>query len=102
MAVEHWKMIPTAKEQSMIDAIRSDAMVGRGSCTSIDEAWGDQELIETFQTAFAKDATPQDAVEWARRWEQLRMEMAVEYESPTAMARLVEWEEKLAKSPIAC
>ena len=87
MAVEHWKMIPTAKEQSMIDAIRSDAMVGRGSCTSIDEAW---------------DATPQDAVEWARRWERLRMELAVECESPTAMARLVEWEEKLAKSPIAC
>lgn len=48
-----------------VKAIRNDAMVGRGSCTSIDEGFYDSELVEALE--FAGISTPAAAVSWARK-----------------------------------
>lgn len=83
-----------------VKAIREDALVGRGTCTYIDETFSDTELVIWVDDASA--TTPKEAVEWARSYEGLKIEMAVECEAPTAMARLNEWEVSLDKYPITC
>ena len=87
-----------------IEAIRNDVMVGRGSCSSIDECYSDSELLE-----FINDdnvTTPRKAVAWARRWEGLRVENALNYrwgadDDPQLLA-YNEWQENLDKNPIRC
>ena len=83
-----------------IAAIREDAMVGYGTCTHIDETFSNEELARWLDDD--KVTTARGAVEWARDYERLKIEMAVEYESPTAMARLQEWDASLDKYPVAC
>ncbi len=46
-----------------VKAIRADLRVGRGSCSSIDECWEDQELIEAMNEAHVETET--EAVHWA-------------------------------------
>ena len=83
-----------------VAAIREDIMVGRGSCTLTDETFSDGEL--TYWLDEDEVYTTKGAVEWARDYERLKIEMAVEYESPTAMARLQEWKNNLDKNPVRC
>ena len=83
-----------------VAAIREDIMVGYGTCTHIDETFSDTELAIWLDEASA--TTPKDAVEWARDYEELKLEMAVEVESPTAMGLLNEWKAKLDKNPVLC
>ena len=56
-------------DQEMIAAVRADAEVGRGSCSVIDECYGDRELAEAL--ADADIDTARDAVAWARDVERL-------------------------------
>jgi len=83
-----------------VAAIREDTMVGYGTCTYIDETFSDTELAIWLDEASA--TTPKDAVEWARGYEELKLEMAVEIESPTAMGILSEWKNNLDKNPVRC
>ena len=87
-----------------IKAIRNDALVGRGTCSTIDECYSDSDLHEYL----AEDnvSTPRKAVEWARRWEGLRVENALNYrwgadDDPQLLA-YNEWQEKLDSNPIRC
>lgn len=61
--------------QSLIDAIRSDPKVGRGTCASIDECWDDEDLLEVFKED--KITTPEEAVTWARKLEGLFLEQGL-------------------------
>ena len=83
-----------------VKVIREDKMVGRGSCTHIDEVFSNEDLIHWLDQD--EVYTTKGAVEWARDYERLKIEMAVEYESPTAMARLQEWNANLDKYPVTC
>ena len=44
----------------------------------------------------------QEAVEWARDYERLKIEMAAEREAPWALARLDEWAADLDKYLVTC
>ena len=55
-----------------VEAIRAHPRVGRGSCTSVDECWSDKELIELLDED--KITTPEAAVEWALKQEELHLE----------------------------
>lgn len=56
-------------DQEMIAAVRADVEVGRGSCSVIDECYGDRELAEAL--ADAAIDTARGAVAWARDVERL-------------------------------
>lgn len=40
------KRIPT--DQEIIDAVRSDRTIGRGTCSSVDECYDNSELVAEF------------------------------------------------------
>lgn len=54
---------PSAKNDPRILAIRSHKLVGRGSCTNIDECYEDGDLIEDLDLVGIID--PEAAVKWA-------------------------------------
>jgi len=58
--------------QTMIDAVRADPKVGRGTCSSIDECYEQHELA----AALTRDniTTAKAAVKWARGVERLYRE----------------------------
>ena len=100
----------------LIKAIRNDVMVGRGTRSSIDECYSDSELHELIgehndqQRRYCEGKglvnTPRQAVEWARRWEGMRVENALNYrwgadDDPELLA-YNEWQENLDKNPIRC
>ena len=55
----------SAKMEAMIKAVRNDNLVGRGSCSWIDEACSDEELAERLDGAGITSVRA--AVAWARR-----------------------------------
>lgn len=59
----------------LVKAIRSDKLVGRGSCTSVDECWEDSELIEALERA--NITTIDGAVRWARNQEGMFLEQGL-------------------------
>jgi len=59
-------------DAEMVEAIRADALVGRGSCSAVDECYDDKELAE--QLAEENIATVEGAIKWARDLEQLHLE----------------------------
>lgn len=46
-----------------VKAIRDHALVGRGSCTDIDECWEDEELLQELD--FDEVGTESEAIIWA-------------------------------------
>ena len=60
-----------------VKAIREDALVGSGSCTSIDECFTDKEVVDMLD----EDSilTPRNAVVWARNYELLFLENSLNY-----------------------
>lgn len=61
---------------SLVDAIRRCTLVGRGTCSTIDECMEDQELVDKLIRDGIR--TPSDALKWARDYEQLRLELALD------------------------
>jgi len=59
-----------------IEAIRNDKVIGRGTCTLIDECFEDQELIEYLDEQGIKD--PDKAVNFCRRVEMFNAESALD------------------------
>jgi hypothetical protein len=86
-----------------VNAIRSDALVGSGSCTSIDECFTDQEVIELLD----EDSilTPHDAVSWARDCELLWLENALNYrwgeDTDSQLITYRSFKDKLSNTPIS-
>lgn len=60
-----------------IEAIRKDELVGEGTCTTVDEAIEDGELLELLDQGKVK--TPEAAIEWARDLEGLQVEQATNF-----------------------
>lgn len=50
----------TAAEQKMIDAIRNDPKIGRGTCSMVDECMTDEEILEELRERGA--TTSADAI----------------------------------------
>lgn len=59
-----------------ITAIRLDKAVGRGSCSSIDECWSYQQLLDGLDKDNIK--MPKDAVIWARKVEGIWLERGLD------------------------
>lgn len=39
----------TPEEKALIEAVRNDPKIGRGSCASIDECWDDEDILKVIQ-----------------------------------------------------
>ena len=80
-----------------IEAIREHRLVGRGSCTSIDECWTDDEIIECLDNLGVE--SPEGAVKWALEQEGMWREQGLNASSGELDCPLVEsyrqWEEDL-------
>jgi hypothetical protein len=64
-------------KQKLIIAIRCDCLVGRGTCTWIDETFSDEDLAKVIAD---EDITTENAaVTWARDYEQAQLEQALNY-----------------------
>jgi len=76
-----------------VKAIRSNERVGRGTCTTIDEAYTDNELVEALDEAEA--ITVEEAIAWAIKDEGLRIENALNFrwgeDSDPEVSRYNEW-----------
>jgi hypothetical protein len=55
--------------KSLIQAIRNDKLVGRGTCSSVDECFGDDELLHLLNVLGITSA--EGAAKWARESELL-------------------------------
>jgi hypothetical protein len=65
-----------AKKEAIIRAIRSDHLVGRGTCSSVDECHTEAELIERFgRTPTGRLTSPAQALKRARADERLYREI---------------------------
>ena len=87
-----------------VKAIRNDDLVGRGSCSSIDECYSDGELAQQLDDYSIH--TPVAAVKWARESEGLWLEQGLnqrwgEDDDPQLLA-YNEWQEALDNNPIRC
>ena len=58
-----------------LKAIRKHDKVGRGTCTTIDEAWTDEEIIEELDKRDINDA--KGAVKWAVEQEGIVLEQGL-------------------------
>ena len=56
-------------------AVRNDPLVGKGTCTSVDEATTDSELVEELDDWGA--TTPEEAIKAARDFEEMWVENAL-------------------------
>ena len=78
-----------------VEAIRKHPKVGRGSCTTIDEATTDDELVAELDEAGA--TTVEQAVSWALETEGLRIENALNKrwgeDTDPELQRLRDWNE---------
>ena len=64
----------TKEEQAMIDAIRADSDIGRGSCAMVDECMDDADILEELRREGV--TTPEDAVRAMKDDENLWRERA--------------------------
>lgn len=46
----------TEQEQKMVDAVRADPKIGRGTCSTIDECYTDEEVVEVIRRENIPDA----------------------------------------------
>lgn len=79
-----------------IEAVRKDPVVGRGSCSAIDECMSDMELFQALNAAGAM--TPMEAVKWARQDDLLYWERQADVCEDTAC--LDEYKAKLKAHPL--
>ncbi len=67
--------LPTVPMDGMVAAIRADKLVGRGTCSSIDECLDDADLRRELATEGC--STEAEALKWARRHEGLFLEQGL-------------------------
>ncbi|MCH2669372.1 MAG: hypothetical protein MK009_05915 [Gammaproteobacteria bacterium] len=85
-----------------IEAIREDPCVGRGTCSSIDECWSDDELSWKLNEDGVVSETA--AIQWARDYEQIFMEQLLNTrwggDGDPQLAEYAAWKKKLEDNPI--
>ena len=83
-----------------VDAIRADELIGKGTCTSIDECYSDDELFKELEAEGIM--TPSGAVKWFRKSEGLWIENGLNQSSGEPDCPIVtmydEWQEKVVKA----
>lgn len=94
-----------AGRDERVAAIRADAAVGHGSCSSIDECYENTELLAALVQAGCQ--TPREAVKWAREvdgrhWESGLNQMSGEAETDSRIRACYEESQAAAKLPIDC
>lgn len=93
-----------AGKDPRVAAIRADAAVGRGSCSSIDECYEDTELVSALDRESIQ--TAHDAVRWARatdglHWESGLNQMSGEPETDDPIREMYEESKARNALPIA-
>lgn len=66
------KLLQEQKTNAMVTAIRNDSLVGRGTCSSIDECMDDKDLVKELTEQGI--STIADAIKWAREGEESFLE----------------------------
>jgi hypothetical protein len=64
-----------ATQDEMVEAIRSCPLVGRGSCSTISECFGTNDLLK--ELAWYKVTTIEGAIKWALDFEEAKKEQAL-------------------------
>lgn len=59
-----------------VKAVRADPKVGRGTCSSVDEATTDEELKEDLRKKYEPGMTVEQAVRLVRKFEKIREDYA--------------------------
>ena len=80
----------------LVQAIRSNSLVGIGTCSEIDECWDDDDLIEELQTN--NIYTAEGAIQWAIEEEGIRINYATNYSSGEPDCRLIKRANAWAKA----
>jgi len=79
-----------------VTAIRNDKLIGSGTCSTVDEAYGDADLIEELDEG--KITTPEAAVKWAIQLEDIQMEQALNQrwgeDDDPQLKMAAEWEQR--------
>ena len=87
-----------------VKAVREDTLVGRGTCTSIDECHSDEGLAEQLDEY--NILTPRAAVKWAREGEEMWLERGLNQrwgaDDDPQLLMYEEWMANLDKHPITC
>lgn len=63
-----------ASDDPRVQAIRKDPLVGKGSCSSVDECWSDKELLSFLD---GDDVTLEECIVWARDHEEGHLEQGL-------------------------
>ena len=75
-----WSLMGTPTEEMEMDnrvrAIRADAKIGEGTCTTVSEAWTDEELVAELDTEGITQA--RKAVTYFRAYERLMNDIAAD------------------------
>lgn len=85
-----------------VEAIRKDPCVGRGTCTTLDECFSDDELSWKLNEDGVISASA--AIQWARNYEGLFTEQALnarwgEDDDPQLLEQIA-WHKKLEENPV--
>lgn len=84
------------REAALVEAVRADPVVGRGTCSSVDETLEDAELLE----ALGECSSPQDAVAKARRMEKAWLDRALDCEAEWAYEAKAEFNRRCNANPL--
>ncbi len=86
----------TQMNKWMVDAIRADELVGKGTCSVVDECHSDEELVALLVEAGVN--SPLDAIDWAHDVEGLSIESGLNArwgeDSDPQLAAAKEWFQK--------
>lgn len=72
----------TDEVKTWVEAIRADILVGRGTCSTIDECVSDEDLVDGLTAAYVRSSD--EAVKWAIDLEFLRVQNDLNYRQGTA------------------
>ena len=86
-----------ASTDSRVMAIRADALVGANTCSVVDEAMSDEELMQSLTESGI--GSPADAVAWARDLEGLQMDRMMDHrwgeDDDPEFAIKAEWDQRV-------
>ena len=86
----------------MIEAIRADKLIGKNTCSTVDECYSESDLADELRSMDI--TTPLEAVKWARELEGLQMDRMMDQrwgeDSDSEVKIKKDWDERLAANPI--
>lgn len=67
-------MTNTERANNLLKIVRASKALGHGSCSTIDECYSDEDLIDEYETDLFTGKTERQIVEWAIEMEQVYWE----------------------------